>query len=118
MHGISPASPISEPLVTAKSDAMRMSVNDGGIGGVVKSVVDINSRPLDSDNDVMIRSLLSRPLVSLLPPNAVSSTSIKLSWKVIKDNYFCYNDFYLLIYFLKDVSLRSFIQRKFSLFLS
>ncbi|CAL4087767.1 unnamed protein product, partial [Meganyctiphanes norvegica] len=60
MAGVSVASGISEPLVTAKK---------AGHGG-------------SSDNsDPEVRAVLSHPMVVLQPPTPVSSTSIRLNWK-------------------------------------
>ena len=88
MHGISPASPISEPLLTAKSPGVKFSTNDNNVnGGIIDNFNynyqgSNNNKINDQNDDVMIRSILSRPLVSLLPPTPLSSTSIKLTWKV------------------------------------
>ncbi|XP_069160302.1 roundabout homolog 2 [Procambarus clarkii] len=65
MHGVSAASPVSGPLVT---------------GG--RRVVDGGGTTRDEDDDPQVRAALSHPFVSLLPPTAVSSTAIRLVWKV------------------------------------
>ena len=61
MHGISPASPISEPLLTEdKSGTGQISAED----------------------EMQVRAVLSQPLVQLILPTPLSSTSLKLIWKV------------------------------------
>ncbi|KAK4306113.1 hypothetical protein Pmani_022041 [Petrolisthes manimaculis] len=62
MHGISAASLVSAPLVTGG----RRSAEGGD----------------EQDDDPQVRAVLSHPLVTLLPPTPVSSTSMKLTWKV------------------------------------
>ncbi|XP_071549692.1 roundabout homolog 2-like [Panulirus ornatus] len=63
MHGVSAASPVSGPLVT--------SGRRPGEGGSTQG-----------DDDPQIRAVLSHPLISLMPPTPISSTSIRLVWKV------------------------------------
>ncbi|XP_063845129.1 roundabout homolog 2-like isoform X2 [Scylla paramamosain] len=65
MHGMSEASVVSDPLLTS-----GLPEGVGGVGG-------------DGQNDeTQVRAVLSHPLVTLLPPTPVSSTSIRLTWKV------------------------------------
>ncbi|KAK8735056.1 hypothetical protein OTU49_005805 [Cherax quadricarinatus] len=63
MHGVSAASAVSGPLVTGGRRA--------GEGGTAHD-----------DDDPQVRAVLSHPLVTLLPPTPVSSTAIRLTWKV------------------------------------
>ena len=63
IHGMSAASRVSGPLVTSGWAAQS-------VGGD------------EQDDDPQVRALLSHPLVTLLPPTPVSSTSIRLTWKV------------------------------------
>ncbi|XP_064080611.1 roundabout homolog 2-like [Macrobrachium nipponense] len=75
MHGVSPASPISEPLLTEDHD---------GTGQI----------PVE--NEKQVRAVLSQPLVTLLQPTPVSSTSLRLTWKV--QDYEDYIDGYYIRY--------------------
>ncbi|ROT62028.1 hypothetical protein C7M84_020153 [Penaeus vannamei] len=64
MHGVSASSPVSGPLVTAGGG------RPGGEGAK------------ETNNDPEIRAVLAHPLVTLMPPTPISSTAIKLQWKV------------------------------------
>ncbi|XP_042204885.1 roundabout homolog 2-like [Homarus americanus] len=63
MHGVSAASPVSGPLVTG-----GRRVGESGTSNV--------------DDDPQAREVLAHPHVTLLPPTPVSSTAIRLTWKV------------------------------------
>ena len=65
MHGMSEASVVSGPLLTGGRAAEGVGVGGNG-----------------PDSDPQVRAVLSHPLVTLLPPTPVSSTSIRLTWKV------------------------------------
>ncbi|XP_045107722.1 LOW QUALITY PROTEIN: roundabout homolog 2-like [Portunus trituberculatus] len=62
MHGLSEASVVSEALLTSGPPE--------GVGGG------------GQDDEKQVRAVLSHPLVTLLPPTPVSSTSMRLTWKV------------------------------------
>ncbi|XP_063607751.1 roundabout homolog 2-like [Penaeus indicus] len=64
MHGVSASSPVSGPLVTA----------GGGMPG--------GEGAKETNNDPEIRAVLAHPLVTLMPPTPISSTAIRLQWKV------------------------------------
>ncbi|XP_076059982.1 roundabout homolog 2-like [Oratosquilla oratoria] len=68
MHGVSQASPISSVLSTTP----RRGAPGAGYGG---------ESAIRREEDE-IRAILAHPLVTLLTPTAVSSTAIKLTWKV------------------------------------
>ena len=105
--GVSPASPISEALITTRMDSSRLAADMGidsaviarenehhgsigsGLGGESfgsrggGDVSPTRGTAVDHVADVdHIRAALARPLVTLQEPVAISSTEIRITWKV------------------------------------